>query len=270
VRARASTSTRRCWSARPGVGVDTRATSATATSGSASRSGTCRLLGVVRPNPHDARASAPRASTQATSPATRATSTRGSESLRNIGLITAGYLDEVNVNDASSRRMALGLAWVVLVAGVRRLGGGRRSDSKLARAERSLQAELEEAADHLGLAAEPGEVVSPTRCDAGNASGGHAAAIASACASPGPGAVLAAKRPLLAPARPPGARVSAATGASRPSSRPPIRAGRSGSSSSRTAARPALRRHPVPAGPEVLTPAADTLGRVDERALPSA
>ena len=68
---------------------------------------------------------------------------------------------------ASSRRMALGLAWVVLVAGCGGSAAGDAPDSKLARAERSLQAELEEAADHLGMAAEPGEVVSPTRCDAG-------------------------------------------------------------------------------------------------------
>jgi len=69
---------------------------------------------------------------------------------------------------ASSRRVALGLAWVVLVAGCGGSATEDAPDSKLARAERSLQAELEEAADHLGLAAEPGEVVSPTRCDAGN------------------------------------------------------------------------------------------------------
>jgi hypothetical protein len=68
---------------------------------------------------------------------------------------------------ASSRRMALGLAWVVLAAGCGGSAAGDAPDSKLARAERSLQAELEEAADHLGMAAEPGEIVSPTRCDAG-------------------------------------------------------------------------------------------------------
>ena len=68
---------------------------------------------------------------------------------------------------ASSRRMAIGLAWVVLAAGSGGSAAGDAPDSKLARAERSLQAELEEAADHLGMAAEPGEVVSPTRCDAG-------------------------------------------------------------------------------------------------------
>src|SRR3954454_19801461 len=68
---------------------------------------------------------------------------------------------------ASSRRMALGLAWVALVAGCGGSGAREQPDSKLARAERSLQAELEEAADHLGMAAEPGERVSPTRCDAG-------------------------------------------------------------------------------------------------------
>ena len=68
---------------------------------------------------------------------------------------------------ASSRRMALGLAWVVLAAGCGGSGARDAPDSKLARAERSLQAELEEAADHLGMVAEPGERVSPTRCDAG-------------------------------------------------------------------------------------------------------
>ncbi len=68
---------------------------------------------------------------------------------------------------ASSRRMALGLAWVVLAAGCGGSAAGDAPDSKLARAERSLQAELEEAADHLGMAAEPGERVAPTRCDDG-------------------------------------------------------------------------------------------------------
>jgi hypothetical protein len=68
---------------------------------------------------------------------------------------------------ASSRRLALGLAWAALLAGCGGSAAGDAPDSKLARAERSLQAELEEAADHLGMAAEPGELVSPTRCDAG-------------------------------------------------------------------------------------------------------
>src|SRR3954451_18895945 len=68
---------------------------------------------------------------------------------------------------ASSRRMALGLAWVALLAGCGGSGAREQRDSKLARAERSLQAELEEAADHLGMAAEPGERVAPTRCDDG-------------------------------------------------------------------------------------------------------
>ena len=68
---------------------------------------------------------------------------------------------------ASSRRMALGLAWVVLAAGC---GGDpaaerRAPDSRLAKAERSLQAELEAAVDRLGMASEPGERVAPTRCD---------------------------------------------------------------------------------------------------------
>ena len=63
--------------------------------------------------------------------------------------------------------MALGLAWVALVAGC---GGGAADDrasgdSQLARAERSLRAELEAAAGHLGVATDPGERVAPTRCD---------------------------------------------------------------------------------------------------------
>ncbi len=68
---------------------------------------------------------------------------------------------------ASSRRMALGLAWVVLLAGCGGSAEGDRPDTKLAHAERSLQAELEEAADHLGITADPGEPVRPTRCDDG-------------------------------------------------------------------------------------------------------
>jgi hypothetical protein len=68
------------------------------------------------------------------------------------------------------RSVVLGLVWVVLLAGC---GGAEKpaGDSRLARAERSLQADLEEAADHLGLPAEPGENVSPTRCDEGVTSG---------------------------------------------------------------------------------------------------
>ena len=68
---------------------------------------------------------------------------------------------------ASSRHVALGLAWVVLAAGCgsSAAGGERAPDSELARAERSLQAELEAAVDHLGLPAEPGERVAPSRCD---------------------------------------------------------------------------------------------------------
>jgi hypothetical protein len=66
----------------------------------------------------------------------------------------------------SSRRMALGLTALVLAAGC---GGTRaeRPHSELAEAERSLQAELEQAADHLGMPADPGERVAPTRCDDG-------------------------------------------------------------------------------------------------------
>jgi hypothetical protein len=66
---------------------------------------------------------------------------------------------------ASSKPMALGLAWVVLAAGC---GGAGSSESagpsKLASAERSLRAELDAAAGHLGMAAEPGRRVAPTRC----------------------------------------------------------------------------------------------------------
>jgi hypothetical protein len=68
----------------------------------------------------------------------------------------------------SSRRVALGLAWVALAAGCGGGGpapaeGGRPSE--LARAEGSLRDELEAAVDRLGLAAEPGERVAPVRCD---------------------------------------------------------------------------------------------------------
>ena len=74
--------------------------------------------------------------------------------------------------------MALGLAWVALAAGC---GGGgdakpKPADSKLAHAERSLQAELEAAAGHLGVATDPGEHVAPTRCDdrpAGHVTSGY-------------------------------------------------------------------------------------------------
>ena len=67
---------------------------------------------------------------------------------------------------ASSRRMALGLAWVALAAGC---GSGddpkpKAGGSQLARAERSLQAELEAAAAHLGMTPGPGERVAPARC----------------------------------------------------------------------------------------------------------
>ena len=70
---------------------------------------------------------------------------------------------------ASSRHMALGLAWVVLAAGCGSggSGAGPAPESELARAERSLQAELEAAVDHLGMTAEPGERVAPSRCDDG-------------------------------------------------------------------------------------------------------
>ena len=60
--------------------------------------------------------------------------------------------------------MALGLAWVALAAGCG-AGSDRAPDTRLAHAERSLQAELEAAAGHLDLAARPGERVAPTRCD---------------------------------------------------------------------------------------------------------
>jgi hypothetical protein len=65
--------------------------------------------------------------------------------------------------------MALGLAWVALVAGCGSGGeakpkAGAGSASPLAHAERSLQSELEAAAEHLGMTPEPGERVAPTRC----------------------------------------------------------------------------------------------------------
>jgi hypothetical protein len=70
------------------------------------------------------------------------------------------------------RAMVLGLACAVLLAGC---GSTEQpsGDSRLARAERSLQAELEEAADHLGLPAEPGERVTPTRCEHGDVTSGY-------------------------------------------------------------------------------------------------
>jgi hypothetical protein len=67
---------------------------------------------------------------------------------------------------ASSRHMALGLAWVALMAGC---GSGddpkpKAGGSQLATAERSLQAELAAAAEHLGKTPSPGERVAPARC----------------------------------------------------------------------------------------------------------
>ena len=64
--------------------------------------------------------------------------------------------------------MALGLAWVALAAGCGSSGDSNPKPggdgSKLAHAERSLQSELEAAAQHLGMTPEPGERVAPTRC----------------------------------------------------------------------------------------------------------
>jgi hypothetical protein len=60
--------------------------------------------------------------------------------------------------------MALGLAWIALAAGCGSAGDPKPKASKLAQAERSLQSELEAAAQHLGMAPEPGERVPPTRC----------------------------------------------------------------------------------------------------------
>jgi hypothetical protein len=64
--------------------------------------------------------------------------------------------------------MALGLAWVALAAGCGGGGDGERASadtSQLARAERSLQTELEAAVEHLRLPAQDGIRVAPTRCD---------------------------------------------------------------------------------------------------------
>ena len=69
---------------------------------------------------------------------------------------------------ASSRHVALGLAWVALAAGCDGGGDADRAaadTSQLARAERSLQTELEAAVEHLGMPAEDGMRVAPTRCD---------------------------------------------------------------------------------------------------------
>ena len=67
---------------------------------------------------------------------------------------------------ASSRHMALGLAWVALAAGCGSGDSKPKADSgsQLARAERSLQAELEAAAEHLGMTPGPGQRVAPARC----------------------------------------------------------------------------------------------------------
>jgi hypothetical protein len=67
--------------------------------------------------------------------------------------------------------VVLGLTCLALLTGCGGSAADDATDSKLVRAERSLQAELEEAADHLGMPAEPGERVSPTRCDDGVTSG---------------------------------------------------------------------------------------------------
>ena len=64
--------------------------------------------------------------------------------------------------------MALALAWVALAAGCGSGGdreGAAADTSRLARAERSLQSELEAAVEHLGLPARDGVRVAPTRCD---------------------------------------------------------------------------------------------------------
>jgi hypothetical protein len=64
--------------------------------------------------------------------------------------------------------MALALAWVALAAGCGSGGDGEGAaadTSQLARAERSLQTELEAAVEHLGLPAADGMRVAPTRCD---------------------------------------------------------------------------------------------------------
>ena len=63
--------------------------------------------------------------------------------------------------------MALGLAWVALAAGCGGGGDAERTsaDTSLARAERSLQSELEAAVEHLGMPAQEGIRVAPTRCD---------------------------------------------------------------------------------------------------------
>jgi hypothetical protein len=64
--------------------------------------------------------------------------------------------------------MALALAWVALAAGCGSGGDGEGAaadTSQLARAERSLQSELEAAVERLRLPAREGMRVAPSRCD---------------------------------------------------------------------------------------------------------
>ena len=172
---------------------------------------------------------------------------------------------------ASSRHVALGLAWVALAAGC---GGGGDADraaadtSQLARAERSLQSELEAAVEHLGMPAQDGMRVAPTRCDdraRADVTSGYRLRL-----KMGDGdteellrraagfwrergrqvRVVGAKGTLPGGVRDrrPGLDVLA----------PALPRARRGA---------ALRRHALPARPQGVTATPDTLGRVDERAL---
>ena len=150
---------------------------------------------------------------------------------------------------ASSRRTALGLAWVVLVAGCGGSGAGDAPDSKLARAEALAAGRARGGGRPSRNAGGAGRArLRRPRCDAGKrqevTSGyRHAPALRRGLRSRS-----CAGRPLLAPPWPPGG-VSAARGASRRSSdrrsgldvwAPALPGPRRGA---------ALRRHPVPAGP---------------------
>ena len=134
--------------------------------------------------------------------------------------------------------------------------------SQLARAERSLQGELEAAVEHLGLPAEDGRARRADALRRPRARRRHERlpAAAEAGRRRHRGAAAPGRR-LLARARPPGARGRRQGQPSRRCSRPPTRAGRSRSSSSPSAARrcsPAAR------------PACPTPGRERGRRYPGA
>ena len=168
---------------------------------------------------------------------------------------------------ASSRYVALGLAWVALAAGCGEAQRAASGASKLTRAETSLQAELEAVVDHLGMPAEPGERVPPVRCDDGarhDVTSGYRIHLK----LHGDGEkYLDQAEGVLAPARPPRPRDEPRRrlpgGVRDRRSRLDVRA----PAVPRARRGGRLRRDALPARSGSLTGAADTLGRVDERAL---